>query len=138
VDATGAFACDGGAKRLGRHAPVGRGHEGQFRAASIELGRVAFVLVDMGDVAAKDGLEGLGIGRQREGIGGSPGRDEVDRRLGCLEHLADTRDGLCGQLVAAIAHGVAVIGGGERREHREVHRAGIVGGKKHQSSSSIT
>ncbi|MNN25962.1 hypothetical protein D3C81_1394550 [compost metagenome] len=83
--------------QLGRRAVDGH----QLRAVGKELGRAAFIVVDMAGRVAVDVAPGWCHRTQAQGVGGGAGGHEKDLHV-ALEDLAELALDLCRQLVGAI------------------------------------
>ena len=124
------FACDGRVQRLGGHLVAAR-YQRQLGAACIEFGGVAFVFVDVGDVAAKDGGIRGGVARQRQRVGGGACGNKEHFGLGRLERAADGLSHLVHHRIVAIGHGVARVVLHHAVHDLRMNGAGVVRGKKH-------
>ena len=106
----------------------GAGEREEFTAAGEELGRAAFVGVDVGDLVAEDTLVALAECGESEGVGGGAVEDKERLAVG-LEDLAEEGLGAGGGGVVAVGGDEVGVGGGENGEGLGAEAGGVVAGE---------
>ena len=125
MNATGLFPFDRRTQRRRCHL-VFLGDQRELGAPGIEFRCIALIHVDVCRACAKDGLPGLGQGRQGKHIGRRSGCNEIDCGLGRLKDITDTGGDLGHFIIGAIAHRVATVGSAKGGQDFGAGRAGVV------------
>ena len=128
-------AQQGVAQRVRRDLAIEPGNADELGAAHEELGRAAFVIVNVRFLVAEHGLPGPGERGQRQRIGARAGGDEEGRH-GPLENLAQQRLGALRIGVRAIGRRVDAARRDNGLENLRRDPRAVIAGEMHRNPSS--